>query len=309
MIDVALLGTGGMMPLPHRFLSSVLIRHAGRLILMDAGEGTQVAMRGVGWGFKQVDAILVTHLHADHVGGILGVLLMAMNSGRTDPLDIYGPEQTAIAIRGLCCVMPAPGFYIRVTELSGGEQFAIGALQATCAAGEHRMPVLGYRLDLPRAPRFDTAAAVSRGVPKALWSALQHGQPVALDGQMVEPSSVTGPARRGLRFTFITDTRPSEQLRMLASDSDLLVCEGTYGDPDDRPKAVAHRHMTFAEAATLAKDANVLRLWLTHFSPSMADPGRWEAAARSIFDATTVGHDSLTTALHYHDEGSPTREP
>lgn len=291
-----------MLPLPGRHLSSLLLRYSGRLLLCDCGEGTQVAMRRVGWGFKALDGLLLSHLHADHVGGVLGVLLMAMQSGRDEPMTVYGPPSTVQALQGLCCVMPTPPFEVRVQELQGGERFQIGDLHVSCAAGDHGVPVLGYRLDLARAPRFDATRAARLGLPRPLWNRIQHGETVEHDGRRYVPADLLGPPRPGLSIAYITDTRPLPAHVTLARDCDLLVCEGTYGDPADSERAAAHHHMTFGEAANLAAAARVRRLWLTHFGPALTDPHRWADTARDRFAATDIGFDGMTTSVRFRDE-------
>src|SRR3954449_10188973 len=150
MLDLALVGTGGTMPLPGRWLSSVLIRYAQHLILFDCGEGTQVSLRSLGWGIKDIDLILISHVHGDHVAGLPGLLLTLGNSGRTEPVDIVGPPGLIDVVTGLCVIAPHLPFEVRCRELESGASFPLHDLQIRCTEGDHRVPCLAYRIDLPR---------------------------------------------------------------------------------------------------------------------------------------------------------------
>jgi ribonuclease Z len=294
MIDVVLLGTGGMMPLPGRWLSSLLMRANGELTLFDCGEGTQIAWRAAGWSFRRLGAICISHTHADHIGGLPGLLHTVANTGRTEPIDLFGPPGTVDVVRGLRSIAPTLPYELHVTELLGGAEFALpGGLVGTCVAGEHGLPVLAYRADLHRQPAFQPERARQLGIPVPLWNRLQARRAVSWEGGSAKPAAVLGPARRGLGIAYVTDTRPIPDLIRLAADVDLLVCEGTYGSDEDLPKAIRNQHMTFREAATLARDARAGQLWLTHFSPALEDPEACASLATGVFPATTVGHDGL----------------
>jgi ribonuclease Z len=298
MIDVALVGTGGMLPLPNRWLSSVLLRQRGRLVLFDCGEGTQISLRKLGWGIKDIDLILISHVHGDHVTGLPGLLLTQSNSARAEPVLIVGPPGVAAAVEGLLVVAPYLPFEVRCRELSGGECVSLGELKVTCVEAEHRVPCLAYRLDLPRAPRFLPERARALGVPLQRWSRLQRGESV----NGVRPEDVLGPPRRGLSVALVTDTRPTASIAELVNDVDLLVCEATFAADEDQLRAVERCHMTFREAAELAIEARARRLVLTHFSPALTNPEEHEPFVRSIFENTTVGRDHLTMSLRFSGE-------
>lgn len=298
MLDVALLGTGAMLPLPNRWLSSTLIRYASHLLLFDCGEGTQITLRALGWGIKAIDLILISHVHADHIAGLPGLLLTLGNSSRTDPVAIVGPPGVTSVIRGLCAVAPYLPFEVRIYEFSPGNCLKLDALSLSCEAAEHHVPCLGYRLDLPRAPRFLADRARALGVPMQEWSRLQRGEQVG----NVSPEDVTGPPRPGLSIGLLTDTRPTPALAELVRNADLLVCEGTFGSDEDQPRAVERRHMTFREAAELAKAATAKQLLLTHFSQAMTDPEAYASNATEVFPNTTVGRDHLTMTLRFPDD-------
>src|SRR5512146_2160976 len=222
MIDVALPGTGGMMPLPGRWLSCLAVRSGGRGLLFDCGEGTQVALKAIGWGFKDVDVLAISHLHADHISGLVGILLMLGNSGRLEPLRIFGPPGLSAVVAGQRLLARYLTYRAEVVELWPGEEFAVGDLRATLAIGEHGgARCYAYRLDLPRRPRFDPERARALGLPVAAWRVLQSGEPVEHGGRLVRPEEVLGPPRRGLSLAYVTDTRPTERIAALAGGVDL----------------------------------------------------------------------------------------
>jgi ribonuclease Z len=300
MIEVALLGTGGMLPLPDRWLSALLLRSGGQLTLFDCGEGTQIAWRELGWSFRRLGAICISHTHADHIAGLPGLLHAVANAGRVEPVAIFGPAGVAATVRGLRTIAPVLPFAVKVNELKGGDDFALpGGLTGCCASGEHALPVLAYRVDLPRRPAFLPDRARELGVPLSLWHALQAGQTVSWSGRTVTASEVLGPPRPGLSVAYVTDTRPLPAIARLVAGVDLLVCEGTYGSDEDRVKARANRHMTFREAAGLAREAGVERLWITHFSPAVEDPAAFAMNASDEFPAAVIGHDGLTASIAF----------
>lgn len=303
MIDAMLLGTGGMMPLPGRWLSSLLIRVNGHLTLFDCGEGTQIAWRKSGWGFRRLAAVCISHAHADHIAGLPGLLHAVANSGRTEPIDIFGPAGTAEVLRALRVIAPVLPYEVRVTELLGGERLSLpGSLIGSCEPGDHALPVLAYRVDLSRGRAFLPDRARKLGVPIGLWSQLQDGDPVTWARGHAIAEEVLGPPRPGLAVAYVTDTRPVPSLPRFLQRVDLLVCEGTYGSDEDLPKAVRNRHMTFREAAALARDADAKCLWITHFSPALEDPDAFAANAKSVFSQAQIGLDGLKTKLAFPDE-------
>lgn len=300
MIDICLLGTCGMMPMPGRWLSCALVRCGSSLILLDCGEGTQVPWKALGWGFRQLGAICLTHMHADHVLGLPGVLFMVAHAGRSEPLDIYGPHGTTYIIEGLRRVVPELPYPVRIHELKSGERFELpGELHASCAAAAHGIPCLAYRIELERKPAFLPERAQALGLPVQFWSRLQHGESIEYNGQIVTPDSVLGPPRRGISFAFITDTRPTRALGEFARDVDLLICESMYDDPEDLPLARANAHMLAEESAGIAAHAGAHALILTHFSPKISDPSRVEKAAQRVFVNTRAARDGMVVTLDY----------
>ena len=310
MLDVCLLGTAGTIPLPRRRLSATLVRVGGNLVLLDCGEGTQVALRERGWGLRHLKAILITHAHADHVLGLPGLLLSLGFSGKgtDEPLTVYGPPPLEDVLRGLLIVAPRLPYPLQVVTLSGGETFDLAGfegVQASCTEGKHDVPCLAYSLSVPRAPRFDSERAEALGLPVTEWGQLQRGHGVRFGDRIVEPKEVLGPPRRGLRLVLVTDTvsTPSvvEFVRAGGEGADLLIAEGMYASEEDKPVRWESLHMTFSEAATLARDGGAGKLWLTHFGPSLEDPAAHLGRATAIFPATTLGQDGLTEMLNFEE--------
>lgn len=298
MIDVCLLGNGGMMPLPGRPLSATLFRVGSQTVLFDCGEGTQVNWRSSDLAYRPTSAILLSHLHADHVAGLPGVLFQIAFSDRTEPLTIYGPERTAEVVANLLSIVGRLPFELRVVELDGGETFSLGndMLAATLKL-THRSPCIGYTVDVPRAPRFNAERATELGVPVEHWKRLQDGETV--DG--VSPDDVCGPPRRGLKLALITDTSYFDDLVPFVSESNLLVCEAMFADDTDLERARERGHMTFTQTATLAANANVRRLWLTHFSPRVENPESHLDRVRAVFPHAKIGRQGLKMTLAFDD--------
>jgi ribonuclease Z len=303
MIDAVLLGTGGMLPLPSRWLSSLVIRVNGHLTLFDCGEGTQIAWRKSGWGFRRLGAICVSHTHADHVAGLPGLLHAVANAGRTEPINVFGPRGTADVVSALRSIAPVLPYEVLLTDLRGGECFTLpGGLVGSCEPGDHALPVLAYRADLVRSRAFLPERARALEIPLELWKRLQGGEHVSWSGGTATPDAVLGPPRSGVSIAYVTDSRPVPKLTRFVEAADLLVCEGTYGSDEDRAKAVRNRHMTFREAARLAKKANARRLWITHFSPALEDPDLFVANAMEEFPKAMIGRDGLSIGLPFSDE-------
>lgn len=300
MIDICLLGTCGMMPLPGRWLSSVLLRCGSNLVLFDCGEGTQVPWKSLGWGFRQLGAICLTHMHADHVAGLPGVLFMVAHAGRTEPLALYGPPGTTYVVEGLRRIAQDLPFPVEIHELRSQQNFDLpGGLHGSCTPAAHGIPCLAYRAELERRPAFQAEKAQALGLPVQLWSRLQRGEVVEYNGQGVQPEQVLGPPRRGISVAFITDTRPTAALSALAHDVDLLICESMYDNPEDLPLARSNAHMLAEESAGIAKAAAAHALVLTHFSPKINDPSHAEKAARRVFPNTRAARDGMVITLDF----------
>ncbi len=302
MVDVALLGTGGMMPMPERFLSSIILRINGRLIMTDCGEGTQVTLKMLGWGFKAIDTICFTHFHADHISGLPGMLLTIGNSGRTEPVTLVGPVGLKRVVDGLRLIFPELPFKIEYLEIEDSTQthdFSDFIL-STCE-GDHRIKCLAYRFDIPRKGKFSVEKAKKLGLPVKTWSILQKGGNVEFENKIYTSDMVLGDERKGISISFCTDTRPVAALGDFIKNSDLFVCEGMYGENEKLQKAVEYKHMLFSEAAKLARIGRVNELWLTHISPSMKTPEEFIDNAKNIFENTTVGYDRMTKRINFSD--------
>ena len=306
MLDVCLLGTGGMMPLPYRWLTSLHVRYNGHSVLIDCGEGTQIAMREKGLSPNPVDVICFTHYHADHISGLPGMLLNIGNADRTEPLTLIGPKGLERVVNALRVIAPELPFEIRFIELTDAEECLelpqLGGLRIEAFKVSHNVTCYGYSLSIDRAGRFDANRAKEMNIPLKMWNRLQKGETIEEDGVTYTPDMVLGPARKGLKVTYTTDTRPCDAIVSHAKGSDLFICEGMYGEPDMEKKAMEHRHMTFYEAAALAKEADVPELWLTHFSPSLNYPEEYKNEVRKVFENTVVARDGRSVELRFTEE-------
>ncbi|MCD8075959.1 MAG: ribonuclease Z [Lachnospiraceae bacterium] len=303
MLDVCLLGSGGMMPLPYRWLTSLMTRYNGSNLLIDCGEGTQIAVREKGWSFKPIDTICFTHYHGDHISGLPGLLLTMGNAERTEPLTMIGPKGLERVVNALRVVAPELPFPIIYKEIQGAEQvFEEKGYRITAFRVNHNVLCYGYCLEIPRAGRFDVERAKAAGIPMKFWSRLQKGEVIEEEGQVFHPEDVLGPPRRGIKVTYSTDTRPTESIAQHAAGADLFICEGMYGETEKDAKAVEHKHMTFMEAARLAHRAQPGEMWLTHYSPSLVRPEDYMEQVRKIFQNAYPGKDGKSVELDFPDE-------
>lgn len=297
MLDVCLLGCGGMLPLPDRHLTALTVRLNGHRLLIDCGEGTQVAMRRFHIGFKALDLILLTHLHTDHTAGLPGLLLTVGNAGRTEPLTVWGPPGTAALMEGVKALAPEIRFPILVRE--SAEPLDFYGAQITSFSCLHRVPCRGYSLTLPRAGEFMPEKARALGLPVECWRTLQRGESVVFEGRTVLSEEVLGPPRKGIKLCYCTDSRPANAIEQALEGADLAVLEGMYTDPEDQPNAEEKRHMMMTEAARMAKNASVKRLWFTHLSPKVTDPVFLPQEVLSVFPSAELGTDGKTAELTF----------
>ena len=303
MLDVCLLGCGGMMPLPHRWLTSLMTRFNGSSLLIDCGEGTQIAMKEVGWSPNPIDTILFTHYHADHISGLPGFLLGMGNADRTEPVTMIGPRGLERVVSSLRIIAPELPFEIRYRELTEKDEYIEQCgYQIHAFRVNHNVTCYGYTLSIPRAGRFDAEAAKAQDIPLRAWNPLQKGETVTMDGVTYTPDMVMGPPRKGLKVTYCTDTRPTDAIVEAAAGSDLFICEGMYGEHEKQADARKKKHMTFYEAAELAKKADVKEMWLTHFSPSLVDGRRYMKEVREIFPEAHLGKDGRMVELDFTEE-------
>ena len=303
MLDICLLGTGGTQPLSNRWLTSLMVRYQGHAVLVDCGEGTQIAAQRAGLSLKPIDKLLITHLHADHISGLPGLLHSMNNAGRTEELSIIGPVGTERVVNSLRCIATNLSFDIRVSEIETEEEVMFfRECDIRAFALHHRIPCYGYSFSLARTGKFDAARAREAGIPTPLWKHLQKGEEVQHEGRLYTPDMVLGPPRKGIKLTYCTDTRPTPAIVRAAEGSDLFICEGMYGDPSMLSKAEEKMHMLFVEAAELARQAGVRELWLTHYSPAMPNPRKYREIARAIFPNTRTPRDGWHTTLTFDNE-------
>ncbi len=290
------------MPLPYRWLTSLMLRYNGSSLLIDCGEGTQIAIREKGWSFRPIDIICITHFHGDHISGLPGILLAMSNSDRTEPLTMIGPKGLERVVKALRVIAPELPFEIKFIELTEPQQqirlhgYVIDAFKVN-----HRVTCYGYSISIERAGMFEVDKAKQNDVPMQFWSRLQKGETIESDGRVYFPELVLGPARKGLKVTYTTDTRPTDSIVKNAKDSDLFICEGMYGEKGDVNNAVKYKHMTFEEAGRLAKQAGVKELWLTHYSPALNRPEQYIEDVRQIFQNSYPGKDKKSLELNFEE--------
>jgi ribonuclease Z len=298
-LDVCLLGHGGMMPLPDRPLSAVAFRVGSETILFDCGEGTQVNWRKSQFNYRHLGTLLLSHLHADHIAGLPGVLFQIAYSGRTEPVTIFGPERTAEIVQHLITIVGRLPYELRVAEITGGQEFDLTEdIRISTLQLVHKIPCLGYRIDIPRAPRFDPERAEALGVPMDEWKHLQRGEPVG----DVKPEDVLGPPREGITMSLITDTSWFDGIAPFVEGSELLICEAMFGTDDEEQRALERGHMTFRQAATIARDSNSRELWMTHFSPMVEVPEDHLENATAVFSLAQIGYPGLKTTLAFPED-------
>ncbi|MBR3307738.1 MAG: ribonuclease Z [Lachnospiraceae bacterium] len=303
MLDVCLLGTGGMMPLPKRYLTSLAVRYNGMTILTDCGEGTQMALRSKGWTPNPIGIMCFTHYHADHISGLPGMLLNMANAEKNDPLLMIGPKGLERVVNALRVIAPELPFPVSFHELRESEEvIPLEGGRITAFKVNHNVPCYGYSFEIDRLGRFDAEAAKAKGIPLKLWNRLQHGESVKDGDKEYTPDMVMGPARRGLKVTYCTDTRPTESIVRNAAGADIFICEGMYGEADKLPKAKENRHMMFTEAAQLALEAQPKELWLTHYSPSLIRAEQFMDEVRNIFPNSHPGRDGKSVELRFEED-------
>ncbi len=303
MLDVCLLGTGGMMPLPRRWLTAALMRYNGSSLLIDCGEGTQIAMKESGWSFKPIDVICFTHYHADHISGLPGLLLTMGNAERTEPLIMIGPKGLERVVNALRTIAPELPFEMQFIEITEPEaDIELNGYHIHAFKVNHNITCYGYSVEIKRAGRFDLERAKAANIPQRMWSRLQKGETMtAEDGTVYTPDMVLGAARKGIKVTYCTDSRPTELIVKSAEGSDLFICEGMYAEKDKLAKAKQYKHMTFYEAADMAKRADVKEMWLTHFSPSLVHPEEYMPEVCSIFPQAYLGKDGKMVELMFDE--------
>ena len=303
MLDVCLLGSGGMMPLPYRWLTALMMRYNGSSVLIDCGEGTQIAVKEKGWSFKPIDVICFTHFHGDHISGLPGLLLTMGNAERTEPLTLVGPKGLERVVNALRVIAPELPFPIEFIELTKAEEeLELSGYHIKAFRVNHNVTCYGYSIEIKRAGKFNLEKAQSLNIPKNYWNRLQKGETITDGDTVYTPDMVMGAPRKGIKLVYCTDTRPTESIARNAKGADLFICEGMYGEKDKQAKAVTNKHMTFYEAARLAKEADVKEMWLTHYSPSLTRPEEYMDEVRKIFPRAVAGKDRKSVELDFEDD-------
>lgn len=301
MLDITLLGTGGMMPLPSRHLTSLMARYEGKTLLIDCGEGTQTAIDKAKLPFVDIDTICITHFHGDHINGLSGVLLRMVNSGKTEPVTIIGPKGIERICNGLLIASPIK-FKLNFIEIEKpGLVHTMNGMEIYAIKLSHTMECYGYTLNVKRLRKFDIEKAQANNIDRIYWNDLQHGVTVELKDRILTPDMVLGKKRKGIKVTYCTDTRPVKSIIETGKDSDLFICEGMYGTDEDIQLAKEKKHMLFSEAAKVARDMNTKELWLTHYSPKLYNPQDYLNVAKKHFENTLVSKDGQSKTIVFED--------
>ncbi len=303
MLDLCLLGTGGMMPLPGRWLTALMTRYNGKGLLIDCGEGTQIALKEKGWSCHDIDVICFTHFHGDHISGLPGLLLSMGNAERKEPVTLVGPKGLERVVSALRVIAPELPFELKFMEITEPEQhLELFGYQIDMFRVNHNVICYGYSLSIKRGGRFYAEKAKELNIPLQYWNRLQKGEIMEADGITYTPDMVLGPERKGIKVTYCTDTRPTQSLVKNAKGADLLICEGMYGEAEKQSRASEYKHMTFSEAARVASAAEVQELWLTHYSPSLVRPKDALPEAKRIFPESRCGKDGMSVTLEFNKD-------
>ena len=291
------------MPLPYRKLTALMTRYNGSNLLIDCGEGTQVAIREKGWSVHDLDVICFTHYHADHISGLPGLLLTLGNADRTKPVHMIGPRGLERVVNALRTIVPELPFPIEYHEITEKEQdFEMNGYCIHAFRVNHNVTCYGYTLEIKRQGRFDVERARGQEIPQKFWSRLQKGETIEDGDRVLTPEMVLGPQRKGIKLTYCTDTRPVPIIAECAKHADLFICEGMYAEKEKEAKARQYKHMTFYEAADLAKRAEVTEMWLTHYSPSLTRAESYMDEVHKIFPAASLGKDGRSVELEFEED-------
>ena len=290
------------MPLPYRKLTALMTRYNGSNLLIDCGEGTQVAIREKGWSVHDLDVICFTHYHADHISGLPGLLLTLGNADRTKPVHMIGPKGLERVVNALRTIAPELPFPIEYHEITEKEQdFEMNGYCIHAFRVNHNVTCYGYTLEIKRQGRFDVERARRQEIPQKFWSRLQKGEIIVDGDRVLTPEMVLGPQRKGIKLTYCTDTRPVPIIAECAKHADLFICEGMYAEKEKEAKARQYKHITFYEAADLAKRAEVTEMWLTHYSPSLTRAESYMDEVHKIFPAASLGKDGRSVELEFEE--------
>lgn len=308
MINVTLLGTSALLPLPNRALTSVFLSCEGHSILFDCGEGTQIAARKAGISLMKTDIFAITHYHGDHIFGLPGLLQTMTSMTRTEKLYIIGPEGIHESIDPILKIAGAMSFEIELIEIPD-EGIKLAEMihgwphesKLSAFRTEHRIISHGYCFELGRAGKFIPEKAKELNIPVNLWGILQKGKSVIVDDNVIMPEQVLGKKRKGLKVIFTGDTAECESMTDAAKGADLMISEATYGENEQAQLAIDHGHMNFSQAAMTAKNAGVKQLWLSHYSPMIDNPLQYLPNAQNIFADTLCGYDGMNVTLKFEN--------
>ena len=304
MPEICLAGTGGMLPLKDRYLTGCFLEYSGKAILIDCGEGMQVALAAADLKISRIEMLLITHDHADHVTGLPGLLLSMGNCSREDALDIYMPESSLRVVKSLMSVCGRLPFEVRLHTLPDKEAVSFKAdkidpmLTISSLPVKHSVRCLGYSLKLEKKPVFQPDKAKELDIPVKYWRVLHSGETVTLeDGRKILPEMVTGDKRDPVKVTYVTDTLPIPEIEDFARDADLFICEGMYGELDKKQSMNEKRHMLMQDACRLSDKAGVKQLWLTHYSPAEKYPENYEKELKKLFKNVRISKDGEKITL------------
>jgi ribonuclease Z len=305
-LDLVFLGTSGSMPTARRAPSSILLRRGGERLLFDCGEGTQRQLLRSEIGLVELREIFITHYHADHYLGLPGMLKTFALRGRETPITIYGPKGLRKLFVALKVIFGRLTYPYYLEELDAGTVLDRGDYELVVFAVEHGQSAVGYALvERPRPGRFDVETASELGVPEGPErGALQAGEAVTLpDGRTVTPEMVLGAARPGRKVVLAGDTGPSAQVLEAARGADVLVHEATFCEEEEE-RARETAHSTALDAATVAREAEVRLLALTHLSPRYLG-SQVAREARTLFSETVVPKDFDIIEIPFPERGGP----
>jgi ribonuclease Z len=304
-LDVVFLGTAGSMPTSNRAPTALLVRRGGERLLFDCGEGTQRQLLRSAIGLPELRDVFLTHYHADHYLGLPGMLKTFALRGRELPITIHGPPGLRDLFGALRRIFGRLTYEYELVELRPGDVLVRDGYQLVPFGVQHRVSAVGYALvEPPRPGRFDVETADALGVPAGPERGrLQRGESVVAGGREITPDAVLGPPRPGRKLVLAGDTAPSRSVLDAARGADLLVHEATFCE-EERDRAVETSHSTAADAAEIARAADVVLLALTHLSSRYV--GRQVAdEARAVFPRTEVPRDFDIIDVRFEERGGP----
>ena len=305
-LDIVFLGTAASAPSAGRAPMATLLRRGGDRLLVDCAEGTQRQLMRSTLGLPDLPDVFLTHFHADHYLGLPGMLKTFALRQRQEPLTVYGPPGLEQLFADLRPLIGRLSYQVELAEVRAGDVLARDGFRVLVFPVHHGVSAVGYALvEDDRPGRFDVEAADALGVPYGPErGALQRGESITLDdGRTLTPDAVLGPVRPGRRIVLSGDTAPTETVRVLAEDADVLVHEATFGE-DERDRAEDTLHSTARQAAEVAREAGVRLLALTHLSPRYAG-GELAAEAEEVFAPTVVPRDFDVIEVPFRERGEP----